>query len=127
LSETPLALATHVDFGTLLSSRNGHGAVWSHASSDLNVNFVVYPEGAGVRAHVNTEVDVLIVAVEGQGRVVVGEVVHVLGAGQALLVPKNVQREITALSERFAYMTCHRRRPHLWPVNVPRPALEKVG
>jgi mannose-6-phosphate isomerase-like protein (cupin superfamily) len=114
LTDTSKPEATHVDLATVLDGSRAQGAVWSHATT-------------GVRAHVNSEVDVLLVAVEGQGRVVVGDVVHVLQAGQALVVPKGTRREIYSLGERFAYLTCHRRRPRLWPINVPRPAEERAG
>jgi quercetin dioxygenase-like cupin family protein len=123
LTETTSGEATHVDLGTLLEGRDGPGAVWSVASDDLNVNLVVFGNGSGVQAHVNSEVDVLLVGVEGRGRVTVDDIVHVLAAGQAVLVPKGTRRQIQAEGERFAYLTCHRRRPHLWPVNAspPRP------
>lgn len=127
MTETTRGEATHVDLGTLLEGRSGPGAVWSVASDDLNVNLVVFGEGSGIRAHVNSEVDVLLVGVEGKGTVVVDDVVHVLAAGQAVLVPKGTRRQIQAEGERFAYLTCHRRRPHLWPLNVPRPRAEKAG
>lgn len=119
--------ATQVDLRALLEGRSGPGAVWSAASEDLNVNLVVFGEGAGVQAHVNSEVDVLLVGIEGRGRVIVDEVVHVLTAGRVVLVPKGTRRQIRAEGERFAYLTCHRSRPRLWPVNAPRPRREKAG
>ncbi len=127
MTETTSGEAIHVDLPALLQGRNGPGAVWSAASEDLNVNLVVFGEGAGVQAHVNSEVDVLLVGIEGQGRVLVDDVVHVLKVGQAVLVPKGTRRQIEAVGERFAYLTCHRRRPHLWPLNAPRPRREKAG
>ncbi len=119
--------ATQVDLRALLEGRSGPGAVWSAMSEDLNVNLVVFGDGAGVQAHVNAEVDVLLVGIEGRGRVIVDDVVHVLSTGQAVLVPKGTRRQILAEGERFAYLTCHRRRPRLWPVNAPRPRPEKAG
>jgi mannose-6-phosphate isomerase-like protein (cupin superfamily) len=126
VTETKSGEATHVDLGALLDGRTGPGAVWSMASDDLNVNLVVFGEGAGVQAHVNSEVDVLLVGVEGKGRVVVDDVVHVLAVGQAVLVPKGTRRQIQAEGDRFAYLTCHRRRPHLWPLMAPRSRREKA-
>ncbi len=127
MPETTSGEATHVDLRELLEGRNGPGAVWSTVSDDLNVNLVVFGEGAGVQAHVNSEVDVLLVGVEGRGRVIVDDVVHVLKVGQAVLIPKGTRRQIQAEGERFAYLTCHRRRPHLWPVKMVRPRSEKAG
>jgi mannose-6-phosphate isomerase-like protein (cupin superfamily) len=127
LSETTTGGAAHVDLGTLLVGRSGPGAVWSLASDDLNVNLVVFGDGAGIQAHVNSEVDVLLVGVEGRGRVLVEDQAYAFGPGQALVVPKGTRRSIYADGERFAYLTCHRRRPHLWPVNVSRPRSQKAG
>jgi mannose-6-phosphate isomerase-like protein (cupin superfamily) len=127
LAETPETGATHVDLVALLGSRGGPGAVWTHASADLNVNLVAFGEGLGVNAHVNSDVDVLLVAIEGQARVVVEDVVHMLRGGQALVIPKGSRREIRSLNGQFTYLTCHRRRPGLWPVNVPRPEAERAS
>ncbi|MBL8127203.1 MAG: hypothetical protein JNM64_06180, partial [Chloroflexia bacterium] len=38
---------------------------WSTQSADLNVNLLVFAAGDGVSAHVNGEVDVLLVCVSG--------------------------------------------------------------
>lgn len=83
---------------------------WGGASDDLNVTLVAWPNGGGVSPHVNAEVDVVLVAVEGAGEAVVDGQTFPLTAGQVLLIPKNRERAIRATSERFGYLSIHRRR-----------------
>ena len=77
---------------------------------DLNANLVSFPPGEGVGEHVNGELDVLIVGVAGAGTVVVDGVAHELRPGAAILVPRGARRATRAGSERFSYLTVHRRR-----------------
>jgi quercetin dioxygenase-like cupin family protein len=81
----------------------------------LNVNLIVWDPGEGVVEHVNEEVDVLLVGISGAGIVEVEGREHTLQAGQALIVAKGSRRAIRSTGERFAYLTCHRLRPGLWP------------
>jgi quercetin dioxygenase-like cupin family protein len=101
----------------VLASSSGPGPVWTRTSADLNVNLISFAAGQGVPEHVNDEVDVLLVAVEGEGVVEVEGVSRSLRAGEICLVPKGVSRSIRSGSDRFAYLTCHRRRAALWPVD----------
>ncbi len=91
------------------------GTAWAYGGTDLNVNLLVFTAGEGVAAHVNTEVDVLLIGILGEGVVIVDGGEHRVGAGQALVIAKGAQRAIRATSDRFAYLTCHRRRARLWP------------
>lgn len=88
---------------------------WSMQSDDLNVNLVVLRGGEEVAAHVNTEVDVLMIGVSGGGEVTVEDRAHRLAAGQTMLVPKGTRRAMRAAADGFAYLTCHRRRGGLMP------------
>jgi mannose-6-phosphate isomerase-like protein (cupin superfamily) len=97
------------------NSAPGRGAIWTQESVDLNVNLVLFHAGEGVEDNINAEVDVLMVGVVGTGIVVVDGVSHSLPVGHCLLVPKGARRATKALSERFAYLTCHRRREPLTP------------
>lgn len=109
-----------VDLLALARSSADEGPIWSHAGDDLNANLVRLTAGEGVGGHVNGEVDVLLVGVLGAGIIEVDGRWHDLGAGQALVIPKGTCRAITAGDEGFAYLSCHRRRPALWPENVAR-------
>lgn len=104
-----------LDFASV-AARGGSGAILSRESDDLDVNLVRFVAGAGVAPHVNREVDVLIVAVAGEGVVSVGADEFSLVSGTALLVPKNTERAITSSEEgEFVYLTIHRRRARLMP------------
>jgi quercetin dioxygenase-like cupin family protein len=93
----------------------GRRLAWSGASEDLQVNLLVLIAGDSIEEHVNAEVDVLLVGLEGEGAVDLDGTRRTLSAGQALIVPKGTRRSIAGLGDRFAYLTCHRRRRGLWP------------
>lgn len=109
-----------VDLAELAQSDLDRTLAWSLQSEDLNVNLLVFGRGGRVEEHVNAEVDVLLVAIAGAGEVLVDGVRFPLAAGRAILVPKGARRATRCVSERFAYLTCHRRRRGLWPTTVPR-------
>ncbi len=102
-------------------AEGGSGAILSRETEDLDVNLVRFERGAGVGRHVNREVDVLLVVVEGSGVATVGDAEYRLGAGDALVVPKGVERAIRSDEEGvLAYLSVHRRRRRLWPEHAPR-------
>jgi quercetin dioxygenase-like cupin family protein len=87
------------------------GVAWHLAGAgDLNANLVAFPAGQGVAAHINREVDVLIVGIAGDGEVVVDGVRHPVRPAVAVLIPRGARRETRAVSERFGYLTVHRSR-----------------
>lgn len=93
------------------------GVGWHLAgAADLNANLVSFQAGQGVAAHVNDEVDVLIVGIVGEGEVRVDDVGYPLRPAVAVLIPRGARRETRAVSERFAYLTVHRSRVPLLPV-----------
>ena len=98
------------------------GAVWSLGSADLNLNLLHFEAGDGVPAHVNAELDVVGVVIAGEGTLEVADEVHVLRAGMLFFLPKGLRRAITASTDDFAYLTCHRRRPGLMPKRGSRPS-----
>lgn len=102
------------DLGALAATA-AHRIAWSNRGDDLNVNLVVLKADEAVDEHVNSEVDVLVIGVRGQGIVTVEDGEHALEAGHLLLIPKGYRRSIGAAGETFAYVTCHRRRAGLWP------------
>jgi len=106
--------ATVVDLVALAGAAHGR-PVWAHQSEDLNANLLVLVRGEGVAAHINREVDVLVVGVAGEGVVEVDGTSHDIAVGTALIIPKGSSRAIRAEGDRFAYLTCHRRRAGLSP------------
>lgn len=111
-----------VDLAGLARAGPAHGSIWTHRGEDLNANLLVFGAGEGVSEHVNAEVDVLLVGIAGEGAVDIDGTRRVLRAGQALVVPKGARRGTRGVSTRFAYLTCHRRRPGLWPAGLASPA-----
>lgn len=109
-----------VDLAGLAGAPGASGPVWTHQSADLNANLLVLAGQNAIPAHVNDEVDVLLVGVAGYGVVEIDDVEHPMGPGQLLVIPKGVRRAIRGTGDRFAYLTCHRRRAGLWPRNVLR-------
>jgi mannose-6-phosphate isomerase-like protein (cupin superfamily) len=91
----------------------GSGPRWGDASDDLNFTLLSWHKGQGVAWSVNNELDVVIVAVEGEARVRVEDESFELRAGCALLIPKGAHRSISAQSERFSYFSIHRCRAGL--------------
>lgn len=91
------------------------GPQLGHESEDLNLTLLSWKAGEGVAPHVNTEVDVVLIAVDGEGEVTVGAEVFALRAGQALLIPKGCERAIRCAGERFSYLSVHKRRRGLMP------------
>jgi quercetin dioxygenase-like cupin family protein len=104
-----------VDLAACVRAATASGAVWTHQSEDLNANLLVFASGEGVAEHVNTEVDVLVIGIAGEGVVAVDGTRRVLRAGYAIVIPKGARRGIQGVREPFAYLTCHRRRAGLWP------------
>ena len=111
-----------VDLVALAQESTTRQPVWASQSADLNVNLLVWGADEGVVEHVNSEVDVLLVGIAGDGLVEVDGTAHPLRAGQALIVPKEVRRAIRSTGGRFAYLTCHRRPAGLWPHRLPHAA-----
>ena len=106
-----------VDVMAIAEAAAGRGPVWSRRSDDLDINLIVFRLGEGIAEHRNDELDVLLVGVTGAGVVTIDGQPHPLAGGQVLLVAKGTSRSIRAHAERFAYLTCHRRRGGLFPTS----------
>jgi quercetin dioxygenase-like cupin family protein len=89
--------------------------VWGRQTADLNLNLVVLEGDGAIGEHVNAEVEVLILGIAGCGDVEVDGETHTLRPRQAIVIPRGARRAMRAAGGRFAYLTCHRRRPGLWP------------
>jgi mannose-6-phosphate isomerase-like protein (cupin superfamily) len=104
--DDPLALEGVVD----LLGRSGIGPLWGMASTDLNATLLAWPAGHEVAEHVNGELDVLVVVLDGRGSATVDGETHDLAAGRALLIPRGTRRGITADEPGLRYLSVHRRR-----------------
>ena len=91
------------------------GPQWSHESDDLDVTLLSWENGRSVEAHLNDEVDVLWVGIEGTGVVTIGENEHELRPGVAVLIPRGTRRSLASTCERLLYLSVHKRRRGLMP------------
>lgn len=103
------------DLPDLAQAALGMKPAWSMQSDDLNVNLISCTMGEGIDRHVNTEVDVLIAGIDGDGSIEIDGEWSPLRPGHVAVVPKGAQRATRCDGEHFAYLTCHRRRAGLWP------------
>lgn len=101
------------------------GVIGSLVGADLNVNLVRLEPDDYLEAHINTEVDVLLVGIDGAGVVELDDRNEPLDAGSVLYIPKHVRRGIRASSQGMVYLTCHRRRSGLMP--TPRATAKNRG
>jgi quercetin dioxygenase-like cupin family protein len=106
---------TPVDLARVAGER---GPLWGLQSDDLNATLLAWPAGAGVAEHVNDELDVLVLVLDGSASVRVDGAVHELSPGELLLVPRGSPRALAAGDGGVRYLSIHRRRGPL----VPRPA-----
>jgi mannose-6-phosphate isomerase-like protein (cupin superfamily) len=102
----PRALEGVVD---LLGS-SGIGPLWGMASTDLNATLLAWPAGHEVAEHLNGELDVLVIVLDGRGSAIIDGETHDLTAGSALLIPRGTRRRITADEPGLRYLSVHRRR-----------------
>jgi mannose-6-phosphate isomerase-like protein (cupin superfamily) len=88
----------------------GTGPLWGMASSDLNATLLAWPPGHELVEDTNSELDVLLIVLEGGGAATIDEQEQALGPGSALLVQKGSSRAIRAGAEGVRYVSVHRRR-----------------
>ncbi len=98
------------------------GAVWSLPhDGDLDANLVKLSPGAGMAAHRNTEVDVLVVVISGAGTLTVdGHTVEV-DRHHLVRIPQGTLRSVEAGPGGLVYLSVHRARPGL-RIGPARPA-----
>lgn len=104
-----------IDIAATLRQAENDGPIWSVNSEQLNVNLLRLPTGDSIAAHINTELDVVLVIFEGSGELVVDDVVYPLRPGRALVVPRGATRAMRCTAGPLVYLTCHRRRAGLMP------------
>jgi quercetin dioxygenase-like cupin family protein len=102
-----------------LVGRSGTGPLWGLASSDLNATLLAWPPGHELLADTNSELDVLLIVLEGGGVATVDEQEHALVPGSALLVEKGSSRAIRAGADGLRYVSVHRRRGPLQLTGTP--------
>ena len=88
----------------------GIGPLWGIASAELNATLLSWPPGHEVAGDDPSELDVLLVVLEGGGTALVDGQEHRLVAGSALLVERGRRRALRAGGDGIRYLSVHRRR-----------------
>jgi quercetin dioxygenase-like cupin family protein len=86
------------------------GPVWGAESADLNATLLEWPAGRGPGEHVNEQLDVLYVVVDGSLTLTVDGEPQELRVGEATIVAKGARRSVVAGPDGVRYLTAHRRR-----------------
>ncbi|NJN17230.1 MAG: cupin domain-containing protein [Oscillochloris sp.] len=104
-----------VDVAEALRHADYDGPIWSLNCEQLNVNLVRLSSGAGIPAHVNTALDVLLAVFEGNGEIQVGGEIYSLAPGVTVVVPRGANRSIRCTHGPLVYLTVHKQRGGLLP------------
>lgn len=104
-----------------LLSGSGVGPLWGMASTDLNATLLVWPPHHEVAEHLNADIDVLVIVLDGHGTAIVDGQSHALTAGSAILVARGTSRRIQAGNIGLRYLSVHRRRGLLQIQGTPAP------
>ncbi|ACZ42236.1 Cupin 2 conserved barrel domain protein [Thermobaculum terrenum ATCC BAA-798] len=105
----------HINVLDFLQQSTAGKVLWAHQTEDLNINLVHLDAGASIDRHHNNEVDVLILVIQGEGKVEIDDAEISIRSGDLLVIPKAAQRSIAATKTNLLYVTCHRRRHGLMP------------
>jgi len=99
----------HVDLSSL--ELDAEGSLWSLPhGGDLDANALRLAAHSEIAAHVNADLDVLLIGHAGDGRVIIDGRVLPLRGGSVVLVPKGAERAIRAGDGDLVYVSVHRRR-----------------
>ncbi|HEY1317637.1 MAG TPA: cupin domain-containing protein [Gaiella sp.] len=105
-----------------LMALEGRGPAWGAASEELNATLLVWRAGEGQPEHVNDERDVALVALAGEGTLVVDGDEHRLSEGTLAIVPRGTTRSLVAGRGGLRCLSLHRRRGGLGIAPTPRSA-----
>lgn len=108
-----------VDLMNICRQVGASGPRWSFESTDLDLTLLTWTAHQQIAPHVNNEVDVVLIGLDGMGEVQVDETAYHLTAGQAILITKGARRSLRCLSAQWSYLSVHRRRRGLWPTFPP--------
>ncbi|MFD3563231.1 cupin domain-containing protein [Streptomyces sp. NPDC058686] len=97
------------------------GALWKldGAARQLDANLVRLPAATVVAEHVEPDLDVLLVVLEGDGSLRHADEEEQLAPGALVFVPRGERRSVAAGPDGLAYLTAHRRRPGLTIARTP--------
>jgi mannose-6-phosphate isomerase-like protein (cupin superfamily) len=91
------------------------GPIFSLESADLDCNCLRFDRGEGIPLHINAQVDVAGVVLEGRGFLQVDGQQHMLTEGDFFYIPRGTARKLRSAGGPFTYLSFHARRPCLTP------------
>jgi quercetin dioxygenase-like cupin family protein len=94
------------------------------STDELNATLLAWPPGHEVAQHVNTELEVVMVVLDGGGIATIDDRRHALRPGSLLLIEKGASRAIVAGSDGLRYLSVHKRRGPLQVAAAPSSADE---
>ncbi|WP_372349189.1 cupin domain-containing protein [Streptomyces sp. KL116D] len=107
--------AARITFADVLAAAapDATGALWrlEGAARQLDSNVIRLRPGARGDAYVESDLDVLLVVVEGHGTLHRAGTDEELAPGTLLFVPRGERRAVSAGEDGLVYVTAHRRRP----------------
>lgn len=112
---TEIAEPTIVEALTLAAQTERTGALWALASKQLNANIVRLTAAQAIAEHINDAVDVVGAVLGGELSLGLPTGRQTLRTGAVFFLPRGVTRSLQAGSDGAIYLTCHQRRPGLWP------------
>jgi quercetin dioxygenase-like cupin family protein len=102
-----------------LLGRRGIGPLWGMASAELNATLLAWPPGHGLVERSASDLDVLLIVLEGGGTAEIDDREHALVPGNALLIERGRTRAIRAGADGLRYLSVHRRRGPLQVAGMP--------
>src|SRR4051794_26568935 len=85
------SLAAIANTHGLLAAASHDGPIWSSSGEQLNVNLIRLSRGAGIEAHINAELDVTIVVVQGEGLLTLDREERRVQAGDIVVIPRGMR------------------------------------
>ena len=89
------------------------GAMWrlTESGRQLDANLVHVPPDRHIDTHIEPNLDVLLLVVNGSGTLGTARDPQPLSEGSLIWLPRGSSRSITAGKDGLSYLTVHRRRP----------------
>ena len=97
------------------SDPDAAGAVWKlqMRQRDLDSNIISLPPNTGIDSHTGPDLDVLLLVLDGTGRITTDLGALELHAGTLVWLPRRSRRQFSAGPEGLRYLTVHQRRQSL--------------
>lgn len=95
----------------VLQNLQGQGVNWTLENSDeLNINLVHLNPNEELGSHINSQVEVAVLVLQGQGLVTIESQSHELKPLSLILIPKETTRIIQASETGLDYLAIHKRK-----------------